>query len=208
VAYPAPPPRHPQTGGYQALPGGYQVPPGYAAAPPYGYRPLPTSPRGEPLADFGARAGARVIDALILGAFSLVLIIPAYILIFAVLLGQANAWSPQTGPGPEFFLTFLGIWAVLFVLLLALQYLYEVEHMLRGGGQTFGKRMMKIRVVPIDPADQLTRRHASLRWLAMVGMSFVGPLQLIDFLFPLWDKPYQQTLHDKAARTVVVRVNA
>jgi uncharacterized RDD family membrane protein YckC len=183
------------------------VPPGYPPAP-YGYRPVPVSPRGEPLADFGARAGARVIDALIIGAFSLVLVIPAYILIFAVLLGQTENWNPQTGPGPGFFLSFFGVWAVLFVLLLALQYLYEVEHMLRGGGQTFGKRIMKIRIVALDPADQLTRKQAALRWLAIVGMSFVGPLQIIDYLFPLWDKPYLQTLHDKAARTVVVRVNA
>jgi uncharacterized RDD family membrane protein YckC len=169
---------------------------------------VPFSPGGEPLADFGTRAGARVIDALIVGAFSLVLVIPAYILIFAVMLGQTDSWTAASGPTAGFFLTFFGIWAVLFVLLLVLQYLYEVEHMVRGGGQTFGKRMMKIRIVPIDPTEQLTRKQAALRWLAVVGMSFVGPLQLIDFLFPLWDKPYQQTLHDKAARTVVVRLNA
>jgi uncharacterized RDD family membrane protein YckC len=169
---------------------------------------MPTSPGGEPLADFGTRAGARVIDALIVGAFSLVLVIPVYILLFAMVLGQADSWTATSGPPSGVLLTFLGIWGVMFALVLLLQYLYEVEHLLRGGGQTFGKRMMKIRVVPVDPGEPLTRKHAALRWLAMVGMGFVGPLQLIDFLFPLWDKPYQQTLHDKAARTVVVRLNA
>jgi hypothetical protein len=31
---------------------------------------------------------------------------------------------------------------------------------------------------------------------------------LIDGFWQLWDKPFQQTLHDKAAQTVVVKVSA
>ena len=31
-------------------------------------------------------------------------------------------------------------------------------------------------------------------------------LSYVDGLWQLWDKPYQQTLHDKAAKTVVIKV--
>ena len=34
----------------------------------------------------------------------------------------------------------------------------------------------------------------------VIGFVFV----LIDCLWPLWDKPWQQAIHDKAAKTVVV----
>ncbi len=40
----------------------------------------------------------------------------------------------------------------------------------------------------------------------MVGGTVIagGLFLLLDDLWPLWDKPWQQALHDKAAKTVVV----
>jgi uncharacterized RDD family membrane protein YckC len=41
-----------------------------------------------------------------------------------------------------------------------------------------------------------------------VGGTLVPFLFYLDGLWQLWDKPYQQTLHDKFAQTVVVKVAA
>src|SRR5512138_2333413 len=53
-----------------------QAPP--PGAPAYGWRPAPPplAPNGLPLADFGSRLGAFVIDRLILGGIQVILLIP------------------------------------------------------------------------------------------------------------------------------------
>ena len=75
-------------------------------------------------------------------------------------------------------------------------------------GQTIGKKVMKIRIVPIDPTATLTRGAAAKRYLVeFVAGSLVPFLSAtLDGFWQLWDKPYQQTLHDKAAKTVVIKV--
>ena len=94
---------------------------------------------------------------------------------------------------------------VLFVLVV--YYFYAVEYMHRTG-QTLGKKLMKIRVVPIDPAKRLTRGMAARRYLVFCVVGTIVPFfGLLDSLWQLWDKPYLQTLHDKAAETVVVKVS-
>jgi hypothetical protein len=82
---------------------------------------------------------------------------------------------------------------------------YQVELMYRSG-QTVGKRVARIKVIPIEPGAPLTRKTAAMRWLVehIVG-GFVPLFQWIDGLWQLWDKPFQQCLHDKAAHTVVVK---
>jgi hypothetical protein len=55
----------------------------------------------------------------------------------------------------------------------------------------------------------MTRGVAARRWLANVVAGAIIPFwRWIDGLWQLWDKPYQQCLHDKFARTVVVKVPA
>jgi uncharacterized RDD family membrane protein YckC len=94
---------------------------------------------------------------------------------------------------------------VLVALLIA--YLYDVEMML-GSGQTIGKRIMKLRIVPVDPAATLTRGMAAKRYLVEhVVAVFVPGFNLLDGLWQLWDKPHRQCLHDKFAQTVVVKVS-
>ena len=106
-----------------------------------------------------------------------------------------------------YFLPVLLVELGVFVFLMLLYYVYAVEFMHRTG-QTLGKKAMKIRVVPIDPSRRLTRGMAAKRYLTeyVVG-SIVPAFSWIDGLWQLWDKPYQQTLHDKAAQTVVVKVS-
>ena len=73
-------------------------------------------------------------------------------------------------------------------------------------GQTPGKQLLKIKVV--DAADQGTPigyQRALRRWLstALLWALFTFP-GVIDHLWPLRDSR-RQTLHDKLARSVVVR---
>jgi hypothetical protein len=64
-------------------------------------------------------------------------------------------------------------------------------------------------VSPLDPRLQLTRMHALKRYAAQFLPSILcGFYVLLDDLRPFWDKPFQQSLHDKAAQTVVVKVSA
>ena len=172
--------------------------------------PLPVSPAGAPLADFGTRLLAYIIDAVLLSAVSLVFLIPAAVLVLRRLNDSAAVYS-DTDPTPffaDFFLPLILLELGYIGLVLLLRYLYEVELMHRSG-QTLGKRIMKIRVTPIDPSARLTRGMAFRRYLVQfVATIFVPFLSLIDGLWQLWDKPFQQTLHDKAAQTVVVKVSA
>ncbi|MCU7727231.1 RDD family protein [Actinoplanes sp. KI2] len=187
-------------------PPGYQLPPGYyQPVPP----PLPVSPAGVPLADFGIRLLAYIIDAVLLSAVSLIFVIPAAFVVFRRSFDAAATYDYTTPtPFPDFILPLLLLELCYFVLVLVLRYLYEVELMHRYG-QTVGKRIMKIRVVPLDPSVRLTRGMAFKRYLVQfVATIFVPFLSLIDGLWQLWDKPYLQTLHDKAAATVVVKVSA
>ena len=161
-------------------------------------------------ADFGTRLLAYLIDAVLLGAVSLVFLIPAAVLVFRRLADPVVVYN-DTDPRPlfaDFLLPLLLLELGAFVLILVLRYLYEVEYMHRYG-QTVGKRIMKIRVMPIDPSARLTRGMAVKRYLVQfVAVIFVPFLSLIDGLWQLWDKPFQQALHDKAAQTVVVKVSA
>jgi uncharacterized RDD family membrane protein YckC len=195
------------------VPPGYQVPPSYA--PPIAYGPL--SPAGRPLADWGQRAVAAIIDGLLMGAIGAVVVLPIYIVAFAALLNSGSKASTTTATDGDttvindryegtVVLIILLLWLAMFVFIVAVQYFYEVEFTLRRGGQTIGKRVMKITVTPINPAETLTRGNLALRLFSRLGMGFIPFLSLIDVLFPLFDKPYQQALHDKAAKTVVVRL--
>jgi uncharacterized RDD family membrane protein YckC len=95
----------------------------------------------------------------------------------------------------------------LFVLLQLAYYVYTVEFMHRSG-QTLGKKMLNIRVIPLDPARPLTRGMAAKRYLVQhIAGTLVPFFSYIDGLWQLWDKPYLQTLHDKVAQTVVVKVS-
>ncbi len=180
--------------------------------PPAGYtlppRPPPVAPSGAPLAEFGERLLAFVIDAVILAAASLVVWIPAMIIWLSLFFGNfetAPDGSLVGEPDPvSLFLSFVAIFGVMFLLIVAIQYVYRVELMFRTG-QTIGKRVMKLRVVPLDPTATLTRQTAAIRFLIGIAAGLVPFGNLVDGLWQLWDQPFRQCLHDKVARTVVVK---
>jgi uncharacterized RDD family membrane protein YckC len=72
-------------------------------------------------------------------------------------------------------------------------------------GQTIGKRAVGIRVRKHDGVTPLGTGRALGRYAIQAAISvFLGPLILVDYLWPLWDKD-NQALHDKVVDSVVVR---
>ncbi|HEX6872026.1 MAG TPA: RDD family protein [Micromonosporaceae bacterium] len=197
-------------------PAGYTAPPVYYGVPP---APPPLAPAGQRLAEFSDRLLARLIDGAILGGITMVIIVPVYVLaVLSFVDDLATATAPvdyEVGVNPAItteemlaaMLPLLGVFAVLMLLSLLLAYLYEVELMFRSG-QSLGKRIMKIQVIPVEPGRPLTRGLAAKRYLVQhVAAAFVPGLNWLDGLWQLWDKPYRQCLHDKFARTVVIKLN-
>ncbi|BCB85592.1 hypothetical protein Psuf_029050 [Phytohabitans suffuscus] len=170
------------------------------------------SPAGQPLATFGDRILAYLIDYAVFFGVSLVLTVPALVIFFLAVAPDLFDVRPDgtvVDPGfLELIVPLLLIELGLLVVLLVISYVYYVEMLLRSG-QTLGKRAMKIKIVPFAPDAKLTRGSAAKRWLAgYVGASFVPGFFYVDGLWQLWDKPHQQCLHDKFAATVVVKVPA
>ncbi|MET8266110.1 RDD family protein [Micromonospora arida] len=213
----APPPGpHPQ--GYAAPP--QYAPPGYAppqwhAGPP-GPPPLPLSPGGQPLASFADRLLAWMVDTALATAVALALFSPFFVILWLRMFSEITRTSPNGAfvePDPgiflvDFLLPIVLLQFGLFVVMLGLYWLYHVEYLKRGG-QTLGKKVMKLRVVPLDPTRTLNRGMAGRRWVVqyLVG-SLVPGGNYLDGFWQLWDKPWQQCLHDKFAETVVVRVSS
>jgi uncharacterized RDD family membrane protein YckC len=95
----------------------------------------------------------------------------------------------------------------------ALWFAYEVPA-LANTGQTFGKRLVGIRVLRVETDGPLGFGRAMRRWNPMgiatflwtcAGLGFL--LQFVDCVYVLVDRPLHQALHDKAAATVVVRAD-
>jgi uncharacterized RDD family membrane protein YckC len=177
--------------------------------------PEPTAPDGRPLAKFTDRLLAYLIDAAVFFGVGLVLAVPAVIGIVLVLQNatsqipkDANTGELLGDPDPwAVILPLLGIFAAIFVVSLLVSYIYFVE-MLYKTGTTWGKRAMKLKIVPlVDPTAPLTRGIAAKRWAVAQLVGAVLPLfSYLDGFWQLWDWPYQQCLHDKWAGTIVVKV--
>ncbi|KAB1158487.1 RDD family protein [Micromonospora sp. AMSO12t] len=159
---------------------------------------------------------AALIDVALSTAVAMVLFLPPFLILIWNMMDDLTRTNPDgtlADPDPASFLTdfmlpILLLELGLMVVMLGLYWLYHVEYMKRTG-QTYGKRVMKLRVVPLDPAATLDRRIAGKRYAVQyVAAMFLPGLSYLDGLWQLWDKPWQQCLHDKFAGTVVVKVSA
>jgi uncharacterized RDD family membrane protein YckC len=168
------------------------------------YRPKPTGPGGAPLAEFSERLLAYLLDGLILSAL---IIIPMVAGIVLLVLAVPVATPDGEAPDPTlFFLALGGFFVLIFGLQFLASYLYQVTYQLRKG-QTIGKRVMKLKIVDAETGAPMDGPAATKRWIIGLLMGFVSVAHLLDGLWQLWDER-KQTLHDKVARTVVVRVPA
>jgi uncharacterized RDD family membrane protein YckC len=191
------------------LPAGYL--PTAPGAPRFTPQPPPFSPQGRPLAEFGDRLLAHLIDGVIVAVAVLAVAVPAFALfIWSV---PSTVQQPDLAPGEPrpvelggglgaLALMFAAIWAV--ALLASLTYYVFLVR----AGQTIGKRVMKIRIVHLADGSPATTFTCLKRW-SIAGLCGLVPAgSYVDGLWQLWDKPFRQCLHDKAAGTTVVKVEA
>src|SRR5829696_1978106 len=202
-APPPPPPAGPQAPGAPAGPQapGPEGPPSYGGPVPAGgwQQPIAQQPgpgwAGKPLAGWGSRAAAYLIDGLIL-------LVPAVVLTIIVV---AIAAGSDTGAIVTGILGFLAYLVVLFI--------YAPVLMARAGrsnGQTWGKQALGIRVVR-DTGQTMSFGWAALREIAVKGLavsiaSSIIPIipWFLDYFWPLWDDE-NRALHDIICSTHVVR---
>jgi uncharacterized RDD family membrane protein YckC len=144
-----------------------------------------------PLATPGRRFLARVIDTVILIVLDL--------LVSSAVLG-ADVDHPRDAP--------YGKQVLVGMLTFAIYFAYEGA-MTAARGQTLGKIALRIRAARLAdgavPGSAGWTRAAVYALPGVLSAIVIGPLfWLVDSLWCLWDRPYRQCLHDKAARTVVV----
>lgn len=160
------------SGPYQAAP----APPQYGQ--PYGYPASDLPPGMPPLADWGQRAMAFILDNGV-----------------AIAAGWIAGGTRSNTIDVVFGLVALAglVWAVL--------------NAVRAGrgGQSYGKRVVGIRLARLADGQPIGAGRGFLRlflnWILWVACLVPGVLNL---LWPLWDRKHQ-TWSDKAARSVVVK---
>jgi uncharacterized RDD family membrane protein YckC len=197
-------------GGPPPFPGNAPPPPPPPAAPPafptqtqigYPSAASPEAASGVPYASWGIRVGGYLIDAVI---FLVVLAI------FALLFRHTHALDvhlmARRGTRRRSFSTlpflFTGLCYIAYGTLLCGS----------ARGQTLGMMAVGVRAVRDESLGVLGYGRALARAvfegvLRLINLLFLllGLVWILDMLFPLWDKK-RQTLHDKVAGSVVLRV--
>lgn len=166
--------------------------------PPGGWQqPIAQAPgwSGQPLAGWGTRLAAYVIDILIL-------LVPAGLLTVLVV---AIAAGSDTGAAVTGIVGFLAYLVAAFV--------YAPVLMSRNGarnGQTWGKQILDIRVVR-DSGQPMSFGWAALREIGVKGLAVTIASSIIPFIpwflnffWPLWDDQ-NRALHDMIVSTHVVK---
>ena len=171
---------------YAAAPAAGPLPYGNPTADPTGavHPPMP------PLGGLGERLLARIIDWLLM-------LIPGFLLGSAIVLGGSM--------GNRYLVIVANAVAAL------LGFVYEGLMLSTRGGQTIGKKVMRIRVAVLAdgsaPVGGPAWIRAAVFWLpgTLASLCLPSLFTLLDILWCTWDRPYRQCLHDKAAKTVVVK---
>lgn len=176
----------------------------------------PPRPHGLVLATPGARLVARLIDIIALALLNLLVngwfIWQLYVEVAPSLPDWAAYLSMQTREVPQDSPRAGWLRIVIILITAALWLAYEVPAV-ANTGQTFGKRVLGIQVVRVEAPGPVGFARSLRRWNTLglptllwtcCGIGFV--LQFVDAVYLLADRPLQQALHDKSARTVVVRV--
>jgi uncharacterized RDD family membrane protein YckC len=192
-------------------------PPPYAAPQPYGaaYPPyaagFPVGPEPD-LAEWWRRLLGRLIDLLVLSALAT----PIALAVLSHAFGQyqriIDRYPDLSAPGAQAAISradgrLFGAWLVFVSIVAVLSFCYDsIQHGL--WGQTLGKRALGTRVVSAYDRSKISGGTAAGR-AAMYALIPVVPLagslfSLLNALWLTWDRR-RQCLHDKAARTIVVK---
>ena len=193
------------------------VPQAYAGqVPPGGWQqpPLAPQPYAGQYAGWWARAGAWVIDALII-AVPVVILTLAVMLPLAAGLGLYGSGSEEVG-GAVTAVSIVGLIVLILVVSLGvfiIRLLYGAILMRREGeanGQTWGKQLLNIRAVRADgqPYDfgSALLRDGIVEYLLfwVVGGFLLYIPTLLNYLWPLWDDQ-NRCLHDLMVDSRVIR---
>ncbi|MFE4971720.1 RDD family protein [Kitasatospora sp. NPDC056651] len=144
-----------------------------------GAGPVPGMP---PIGTWPRRILARLIDYVLVQ------------IVGVVIVGPFSDLSTRNGSTEAFWLGCL------------IYLLYEAL-MLSRDGQTLGKKAMKIRVAMLADGNKPTQSAAWTRaavFILPAVLCCAALWWIIDGFFGVFDRPYRQCLHDKAAKTVVV----
>ncbi|MFE9254799.1 RDD family protein [Streptomyces sp. NPDC006879] len=193
--FPPPPPPPPGGGPYGGDP--YGGGPGSYGAPD----PLAGMP---PLAHFGKRLLARIIDVLLIA-------IPLYLIQLPF---EGNRFVIESNNGEDATEVFTRAYngsGLLWTLIAIVAYIGYDTLMVKRNGQTLGKRWLGLRVAMLNdgtvPPTNASLSRAAMLWLpALLCCPCIWELVLIITI--LADRPYRQGLHDKVGKTVVVTVVA
>ncbi|MUL41183.1 RDD family protein [Streptomonospora sp. PA3] len=170
--------------------------PGLGPGSPYGHPAAPVFP---PTASWGARAGAFLIDWFISVVVFLVLLYgPMFLLIW--LLDPDNSDAGETAV----------IFSMPVIMLIAAFAAFAYFWIPHGrSGMTPGKRVFGLKVILMKTGEAPPMGLAAGRQLVALALATVGCVGfLVDMLWPLWDEPYGQAVHDKAVGTRVINVRA
>jgi uncharacterized RDD family membrane protein YckC len=180
--------------------GGYTSPPPPGAGGPVAARPTPAA--GYVLSGWWPRAGAQVIDGLIIG-------VGGTLLLIAITAPFSVGFFASDEVGLASIVVGLLIGTLCFAIVALL---YAPALMARTNGKTLGRMATGIRVVRAT-GEPITFGFAMLREVAVKALLFGlagsitgGIANLIDYLWPLWDEE-NRALHDFVVntRTVVDR---
>lgn len=172
----------------------------------------PTTDDGVPLAGWGWRVAARLVDGLVTGVIASLVVFPVTADLVAYLSAQVDraaqaAQSGQSAPGlsmtdPEL----VKILGIISLAQLLVSLAYEMAFLLWKGG-TPGKLLFGLRIRPWQNGQQLTPTVVAKRWVASDGAASIPNIgtfyYIVDVLWPLRDERHQ-ALHDKFAGTCVV----
>lgn len=191
---------------------GYPAYPGYAGQPGGSWTPQPagpqtTTPDGVPLASWGRRVAATIIDGLILFPLLIGGFVVALLPIFEKLdeneieqlADGTYTYSSSTALTDGEALALFAALGAIFVVPLLYQFIFLVWKQATPGKLALGLRVRK-RLSPTLPVGTVVGRMA-----ISIGVSFVPFGTILDYLWPLWDDR-KQALHDKLVDTNVVRV--
>jgi uncharacterized RDD family membrane protein YckC len=192
---------------------------GQAAGPTYGPPPA-TTPDGQRLSGWWMRVWAYLLDALVVFSLATAIgwpfmhkVVNAYSDFFSQAVRAAE--NGTTPPSQSDLLSQIaGPLAGFVAVYVAVSFVYQVGF-LKTLQATPGKLALGLRVRLRERPGPMSWGTVILRWLVQNAASFVsvipvlgtvaGLYPLLDGLWPLWDEK-KQALHDKAARTNVVRV--
>lgn len=187
-------------------PGAQQPPPGFAPPPPppppgsYGPGHPYTSPQAPvfpPPASWGARAGAYLLDTFLMMLIIIVLIYGP--VVTAGVLLQPDDDSPEA--------VVFGMIAFIFMIVAPVASFCYMWIPHARSGQTLGKRALGIKLIHLHTGEPPSLGQSAGRQLIGILLGSVTCIgSLVDLLWPLWDEPYRQAIHDKAVDTRVIRV--